>query len=168
MNRGIVSIILTCTGVFFLVGCTQTMRFKVVDAECGLPLSGVSISARQVREKMFRPVKQVGPINLPPSGKNGIIETAGLHRSWVSQFVFSCPGYLTVYGDHGTAQGGNLWLSTRVSFFTANFPGDQFAGIFHNEGNAQLAVESNGCFVVAMQKSKPPTHTTLKPTPTVH
>jgi len=94
---------------------------------------------------MFQTLKQEGPTNLPPSGPDGVVAVAGLHRWWTNDFIFSRPGYSNVYGGYGS---GGLTLGQSMRHFPPGPLQDQFI----LEGSMKAAVKSNGCFLVEMPK----------------
>lgn len=134
---------------FTLTGCcSQNICVKAVDATTKKPLARVVTEWRQDRHQMFLHIAHYGPVKLPPSDQDGMIEIKGIRRTWESHFIFSCPGYSNIYGSFYT--GGSFYLSDHISYF----PPGPLEGEFHLEGKPQTAVESNGCFIVAMPKTK--------------
>jgi hypothetical protein len=146
VNRNATLFVGACLGVAVLAGCAHSIRIKAVDATTGQPLVGVATEWRQNRHQMFQRIAHTAPTNLPPSGQEGLIEVRGIYRTWNSQFVFSLPGYSTVYGHYYS--GGDLNLSTQVS----RIPSGLFAGEFYLEGKLEAVGKTNGCFLVRMQK----------------
>jgi hypothetical protein len=95
---------------------------------------------------MFEKVIQEGPTNLSPSGPDGVVKVAGVHGRWLSNFTFSHPGYSNVYGESDTK---SLSLAGNVRYLNPlNGLHDQFV----LEGNWKKADQSNGFFIVEMQK----------------
>ena len=134
---------LTSTGC-----CSQRICIKAVDATTAEPLAGVVTEWRQDRHQMFLHIAHYGPVKLPPSGQNGVIEVKGVRRTWESHFIFSCPGYSNVYGSYSS--GGSFYLSKQISYF----PLGPLEGEFRLEGKPETAAESNGCFLVTLSKTK--------------
>jgi hypothetical protein len=128
-------------------GCARTLCVKVVDASSGRPLSGVSASWQQYYHGYFHTGHE-GPTNLPPSGDDGLIRVGELHRNWSSYFIFSCPGYSTVYGEF-TPSRGQMIVADEIKYF----PPGRFAGEFYLKGNMTSTSQSNGCFVVPLPES---------------
>jgi hypothetical protein len=94
--------------MLFMVGCAHTMRVKVIDAETGQPVAGVEVCWRQDYQDLLLGSHHYGPTNLPSSTTDGLITLDGLHPKDVSRFIFSHPGYRTVYGIYS---GGALTLA---------------------------------------------------------
>jgi hypothetical protein len=129
-----------------LTGCAhQTIRLEAVDVNGRTPLAGVTTEWREHRYQMFRPITHYPPTNLPPTGQPGVVEIRGLHRNWRSTFIFSCPGYSNIYGRYS---GGTLQLGTNAVFYADGM----LEGDFQFEGDTEIAIKSNGCFVIAMPK----------------
>jgi hypothetical protein len=151
-----------------LTGCAlQTIHIRTVDANTGEPLAGVTTEWRQDRLQMFQTIVHSDAIKESPSGYEGMVEVGGVHRNWASTLAFSCPGYLNVYSSYS---GGTMTLAKKIvciPFDPANerlHIGDESktANISHAmrstdlmalEGESQIAVKSNGWFIVPMQKS---------------
>jgi hypothetical protein len=132
--------------VIALVGCAnQAIRIKAVDATTGKPLAGVTTEWREHRHQMFRPVTHYGPTNLPLSDQDGLIELRDFHPNWLSAFVFSRPGYSTLYG---TYSGGYLNFGTNVTYCTNGI----FATEFLFNDDPKMAIKSNGFFLLPMPK----------------
>jgi hypothetical protein len=132
--------------VIALVGCAnQTIRIKAVDATTGKPLAGVTTEWREHRHQMFLPVTHYGPTNLSPSDQDGFIELHSFHRNWLSAFVFSRPGYSTLYSTYA---GGYLNFGTNVTFCTNGI----FATEFLFNDDPKMAVKSNGCFLLPIPR----------------
>ena len=132
--------------VFALAGCAnQSICIKAVDASTQKPLAGVTTEWREHRHQMFRPLTHYGPTNLPPSGQDGLIEVRGLHQNWLSTFVFSCPGRSNVYGRYSE---GVLNVGKNVVYY----PPGELDGEFRFSGDAETAIKTNGCFVIAIPK----------------
>lgn len=134
------------TASLVLVGCAHTICIKVVDADTKKPLAGVSTWWLQCRQQMFAPIKHEGPTNLPPSGNDGIIKLTRVHRWWVNELAFSCPGYSNVYGI--------CYLRGEMSLGNAksDFPGDFLEPEFFLQGTVTGASRSDGCYTVPMHK----------------
>jgi hypothetical protein len=145
MNRPLYNLTLALgTLLLALAGCAnQSIRIKAVDASTRKPLAGVTTEWREHRHQMFRPVTHFGPTNLPPSDQDGLIEVRSFHRNWLSAFVFSSPGYSTVYGTYA---GGYLNFGTNVTHCTNGI----FATEFLFNDDPKMATKSNGCFIVSM------------------
>jgi hypothetical protein len=132
--------------VIALAGCAnQAIHITAVDATTGKPLAGVATEGREHRHQMFLPVTHYGPINLPSSDQDGLIELHSFHRNWLSAFVFSRAGYSTLYGTYA---GGYLNFGTNVTFCTNGI----FATEFLFNDDPKMAVKSNGCFLLPMPK----------------
>ncbi len=127
------------------MGCTHTLCFRAVDAATKEPLAGVTTEWRQDRDAMFAKSLSSGPSNLPPSGDDGVIKIAGLHKNWSTRFTLKCTGYSNVYGDYSGMYG--LGLSGRITDFD-----DEYKGQFILEGKLTGGVLTNGCFLIPMQK----------------
>lgn len=137
--------IVACAGTALLVGCAHKICLKTVDANTHASLAGVCVQWLQARHQMFQTLKQEGPTNLPSSGPDGIINVAGLHKWWTSEFVFTCSGYSNVYA---TYEGRRLVSSEEMH----HFPSGQLQDQFMLSGDLKIAEKSNGCFLIEMQK----------------
>jgi hypothetical protein len=139
--------VLLATLSLVLAGCTHTLRLRAVDAATKEPLSGVNTRWTQVRYGMFIRAKQEGPTNLPASGQDGMIVVGGLHSSWLNwhnYFAFSCSGFSNVYGIY---EGPPLGLGERIFKLDG-----ELKDAFILEGNLTSIFQSNGCYVIPMQK----------------
>jgi hypothetical protein len=136
----------------FATGCAyQTVHLETVDANTGRPLAGVATEWREHRYQMFQKIMHFPATNLPPTGPDGVVKVRHLHRNWTSTFVFSCPGCPTLYGKYSGGalySGGVLTLGTNVAFF----PQEMLEGDFQFEGDAGIAIKTNGFFLVKMLK----------------
>jgi hypothetical protein len=128
----------------FTVGCAQTLCIKTVDAASGQPLAGVSAVWREDSsyELLTGQRHQAGPTNLV-SSEDGTITVGGMHKKWVSRFVFSRTGYATLYGIYGPE---GLTLAERIK--PSPLPQDRFI----LEEPQIFIGPSNGCVLVKMPK----------------
>jgi hypothetical protein len=133
-----------------LAGCTHTIRFQAVDAATKKPLSGVNTEWKQMRYGMFIRTKAEMPVNLPPTGQDGMIVASGLHscywRNWHDYFTFTCPGFSNVYVIYA---GSTLSSGERKRDFQFSGP---WSDGFWIEGNVTSIVASNGCFLIPMRR----------------
>ena len=145
MNRRSTLSIAACVGAVVLVGCANSIRIKAVDAVTGQPLSGVTAEWRQNRHQISQLIAHTGPIKLPPSDRDGLIEVRPIYRTWSSQFVFLVPGCSNTYGQYSWRR--NLVVATNVDYRSG-----QFEGEFILRGQLETAVKSNWNFIVRIHK----------------
>src|ERR1700742_3132412 len=78
----------------FLIGCVQTLHFKITDAATGKPLEAAALSVCQYRTETKHYVGEVDITGLPRSDSDGMIVVPGVHKYWwLSQFTVTHPGY---------------------------------------------------------------------------
>ena len=131
-------------GLVLTSGCAQTICLRVVDFKNNQPLSGVSILWREdsAYNLLTERRHSAGPTNFV-SGEDGVITVGGIHKKWVSRFVFSRDGYATLYGTYTPEK---LALAERIK--PAPLPQDRFI----LEEPRVVVGPSNGCFLFKMPK----------------
>jgi hypothetical protein len=127
--------------LFLLTGCAQTLCLKFVDSNCQ-PLAGVSALWREdsAYNLLTSRRHQIGPKNLL-SAEDGTITLPGVHKKWVSRFVFTHNGYETLYGIYTPEA---LVLGTKIK--PRPLPQDRFI-----LDDPRINIDrTNGCFRVEM------------------
>ena len=125
-----------------LTGHTSAVRLKVVDANTGLPLSGVSAVWREDLDDLLAGHLQNGPTNLPPSDYSGSITINLVHPKMTERLILSCFGYTTVYGTYADGR-----LETSDNIQPSPLPQDLFI-----LDDSQPAGRVNNSLLVRMHK----------------
>ena len=131
-------------GLVLVTGCARTICLRVVDSNTSQLLSGVSVRWREDAAYNLLTGRRysTGPTNFG-SGDDGVITVGGIHKKWVSRFVFSRDGYATLYGTYTREK---LELAERIK--PDPLPQDRFI----LEEPRVVVGPSNGCFLVKMPK----------------
>lgn len=145
-----VALLISLVLVVFSIGCVRTLRLRMVDESTGRPVASVHTSMSQFRADMLHSPGELGPVNLPSSDDNGMIIVRGFHKSlWLSQFTFSCRGYLTSYGQYN---GNRFRFSTQVTNSDVYPVGTPFANVFALQKPVEFSTPSDGCFLIPLKR----------------
>jgi hypothetical protein len=126
-----------------LTGRANMIQLKVIDSKTGLPVPGVSALWREDFDDVFFGHFQTGPLHLPPSDDAGIITINDVRNKMTGRLVFSCPGYVPVYGF---CSDGSLTTSEEIQ--PPPMPQDLFI-----LDDGQTAMETgNGSYLIKMSK----------------
>jgi hypothetical protein len=127
-----------------LVGCAHTICLKIVDSSNNQPLAGARIVWRQDSAYNMLTGKRhsAGPTNLV-SNESGVVVVKGIHKKWASRFIFSHPGYGTLYGTYWPQH-----LNLAKNIMSAPLPQDTFI----LEEPPTIQESTNGCFIVPLQR----------------
>jgi hypothetical protein len=139
--------------MLFTTACTETIRFNAIDAKTGQPLDGVSTCVTQYRTSVLHGCESLKPINLLRSNTNGLIMASKLEKVWLTEFVFSCDGYLNTYGNYQYNQ-GNFSYSNGTNAFFPHLPIESplpFDDVFALQEPVTICQSSNGCFLIKLK-----------------
>lgn len=133
-------------GMMILCGCKHSIRIKAVDSATGKPLAGVATEWRQHRHQITGPIAHTGPIRLRFSDDDGLIKVNGKYRNWISEFVFTHPGYSEIYARYGT--GREMVVGDKVSRIDSG----QLEGEFRFDGETQTVIRDDSMFVLPLKR----------------
>jgi len=78
--------------IMFSIGCSGTLKFRVVDAQTGMPLEGVTVRHSRAPISYFSKGPRANAV-LGPTANDGILEASDLESSFAHYFTFSKEGY---------------------------------------------------------------------------